>query len=315
MRQKNQTTGSPLAPVGLSALRKILSPDPVGLDQLAGSTVAVDANNLLWTFVTGMARGGAPTGPHGRPISHLIGLANRLTLYAELDLSTVWVFDGAPPELKAETIAEREARRQAAKAAGKTLQATRLEGFQIDQARQLLDTLGIPSSTAPCEADAQLAHWVSEGAVDAAITQDYDIALHGCPVTFRNVKRTGRRATERLELATALEAQGITWVQLVDAAILIGTDYNDGIHGVGPVTALELVREHGDLWGALEARGVAMPRAEPVRSLFLDHPVEADPPVASGWPDRDGVRTLFEEHGLSQGRADALVDAVAPLVG
>lgn len=296
--------------MGLSALRKVLAPEPVDLDALSSTTVAVDANNLLWTFVTGMARGGAPTGPHGRPISHLIGLANRMTLYAELGLEAAWVFDGDPPELKAETIAEREAKIQAAREAGKEVQGTKLEGFQIEESKALLDALGVPWLEAPCEADAQLAHWVETGTVDAAITQDYDIALHGCPFTYRNVKTTGQRPPERLELAPVLEAEGITRTQLVDAAILIGTDYNDGIRGVGPVTALELVREHGDLFTAVEAREAEMPRAAPVRELFLDHPVDADATPRFTPPDRAATRDLMGEHGLSSARADAIVDTL-----
>ncbi len=299
--------------MGLSALRKVLDPQPCHLSELAGQTVAVDANNLLWTFVTGMARGGQPEGPHGRPISHVIGLVNRVSLYAGHGLRSVWVFDGEQPGLKEDTLAERQAKIQAAREAGDEVAGTRLEGFQMDEAKALLDALGVPWLQAPAESDAQCAHWVQEGTVDAAVTQDYDAALHGCPVTYRNLKATGRRSPERMALAPALEREGITREQLVDAAILIGTDYNDGIHGVGPVTALKLVKQHGDLWGALEARGAQMPHAEAVRRLFLDHKVDTDATPRFEPPDVPATTELLAQHGLSPGRAQQVTAALSKL--
>lgn len=301
--------GSPA--VGLSAFRDVLDPEPIPLSMLAGQRVAVDANNLLWSFVTGMARGGAPTGPHGRPVSHLIGLANRATLFSDLGVEPVWVFDGKPPELKAETLAEREAKIEAAREAGKTVQGTRLEPEQIEEAQTLLDALGQPYVQAPGEGDAQLAAWTREGHVDAAVTQDYDAALFGSPTTLRYVKRTGSRDPERIDLGEALDRAGITREQLVDAAILVGTDFNEGIHGVGPVTALKLVREHGNVFDAASARGAELPRAEPVRELFLDPPLVDGPPPTRAAPDRARVRAICETHGLGQDRADRLVDALA----
>lgn len=276
---------------------------------MADQRVAVDANNILWTFVTGMARGGAPTGPQGRSISHLIGLLHRCKLYAKLDWRPVWVFDGAAPELKRETLQERRARRKAARQAGDEVQGARLDDWQIDEAQALLDALGIPWIQAPGEADAQLAAWTAQGRVEAAITQDYDCALFGCPSTYRNVSKNGSRDPERIDLEEALRREEISRTQLVDASILIGTDYNEGIHGVGPVRALRLVREHGDVWGALEAKGHEMQRAEPVRRLLLDPRVRNEAPPTGAPPDRERVRDLLAPRGL-EGRAHQAVKLV-----
>ncbi len=295
--------------MGLSQLRSVLDPDPLDLDRVNGERVAVDANNVLWTFVTGMARGGAPTGPHGREISHVIGLVNRTRYYASLGMEPVWVFDGAPPKLKAETIAERREKIEAAREDGDLVQGARLEGFQIEEAKTLLDALGVAWIEAPGEADAQLAAWARDGHVDAAITQDYDCALFGCPNTYRNVTRNGRRSPEHLALEAALEREALTRSQLVDAAVLIGTDYNEGIHGVGPVTGVRLVQEHGDLAGALKARGCSRPRALAARELFLDPKVEKGAPPRPTGPDGGAVREELARHGL-EGRAKRLVGAL-----
>jgi flap endonuclease-1 len=296
--------------MGLSALRDVLDPEPIDLGALEGARVAVDANNLLWTFVKGMARGGAPEGPHGRSISHVIGLVNRSTLYARLGLEPVWVFDGDPPELKAEEIQRREDKRREAEKRGDEVGATKLDEVQIRETKALLDAMGVAYFEAPGETDAQLAHWTRQGHVEAGITQDYDAPLYGCPTTLRYVKASGNRDPERVLLDDRLEEHGVTRTQLVDAAILIGTDYNDGIHGVGPVTAMKLVREHGDLHGAIEAREAEMPRAEAVRELFLNPSVaEAKPPAGSP-VDADAVRDHLDRHGMPNQRAESLVDAL-----
>jgi flap endonuclease-1 len=298
--------------MGLSALRDVLAPEPFELADLEGQRVAVDANNLLWKFVKGMARGGAPEGPHGRPVSHVIGLVNRLELYAGIGVEPIWVFDGDPPELKAETIEQREERRKRAREAGDEVGAAALTAGQIDDVKTLLDTLGVPWFQAPGETDAQLAAWVAEGEVDAGITQDYDAALYGCPTTLRYVRASGRKDPERIELPERLDEHELTREQLVDAAILIGTDYNDGIHGVGPVTALKLVREHEDAWAAAEARDAEVPRAGDVRELFLEPTITDQAPPEPATPDRSAAREELARHGLSKSRVSELADSFGP---
>jgi flap endonuclease-1 len=296
--------------MGLSALRDVLDPEPFDLAELEGRRVAVDANNLLWAFVKAMARGGPPEGPHGRPVSHVIGLVNRLELYARLRVEPVWVFDGEPPELKAKTIEKRQAQREKAREEGDEVGAARLEDSQIREAKTLLDTLGVPWFQAPEETDAQLAWWVANDHVDAGITQDYDAALYGCPTTLRYVRASGNRDPERITLERRLAEHEITRQQLVDAAILIGTDYNDGVHGVGPVRGLDLVREHGDLQAAAQAREAELPRAEAVRELFLDPTVAEQPPPGASAPDPPAARSQLARHGLAKSRAKRLVQGL-----
>jgi len=79
-----------------------------------------------------------------------------------------------------------------------------------------------------------------------------------------------------MDLEATLSRHGITWEQLVDVAILCGTDYNEGITGVGPTTAVTEIIEHGDLWGVLEARGEHVDHADRIRNLFLDPAVTDD---------------------------------------
>jgi len=79
-----------------------------------------------------------------------------------------------------------------------------------------------------------------------------------------------------MRLEETLDDLGLTREQLVDVAILCGTDFNDGVHGYGPKTALKAVREHGDLWRVVEAEDVVVENADLVRELFFNPNVTDD---------------------------------------
>ena len=52
---------------------------------------------------------------------------------------------------------------------------------------------------------------------------------------------------QSLNYQKAIEGLGLTHEQFVDLCILLGCDYTDTIKGVGPKTALRLIKEHGSI--------------------------------------------------------------------
>jgi flap endonuclease-1 len=298
--------------MGLSALRKILAPSPFDPTTLAGKTVAVDADNLIWSFATALgASGDFPRAPDGRPIAHLYGLVGRLRLYAQWNVRSAWVFDGVQPDLKQATLVGRAERIEAARAAGNVQGGIEVSAEDLAECRALLDALGVPNMVAPGESDAQCAHLAQSGHAWAAVTQDWDIALFGAPRALRNLTGSKTRIPELL--AEALAAAGLTREELVDAAILIGTDYNAGVPGVGPVKAIKLVKKHGTLQAALDALGTPMPEAETVRGLFLAHPVARAFRPRFAPPDASRALGLLAARGVSEDRARKLVDDLSRL--
>ena len=291
--------------VGIAALRKVLAPQPIELGHFKGKIVAVDADNLLWSFVTAFAQTGQPSAPDGRPSGHVLGLTGRLSLYAKHGIKSVWVYDGPQPKLKEATLAGRAERIAENESIELTLQ-------QLAESKVLLSALGIPWMDAPMESDAQCAHFVRTGFAYAAVTQDYDIALHGAPRAGRNLTNSQTRKPELLDLDVSLRNAALTREQLIDVAILIGTDYNDGFAGVGPVKAVKLVQKHGDLAGALDALRQTLENAAEIRDLFLHHPVDAGAKPKWRAPDAKKAGDILESYGLSRARAEELCKAIAP---
>src|SRR5206468_10263933 len=116
---------------------------------------------------------------------------------------------------------------------------------------------------------AQAAHMTRKGDAWATASQDYDAFLFGSPILVRNLALSGKRklprkaayvdvTPEQAELAGTLAALGVTREQLVDLAILIGTDFNGGIKGIGPKKALALIRKHANLESILQETGAAI---------------------------------------------------------
>jgi flap endonuclease-1 len=61
-------------------------------------------------------------------------------------------------------------------------------------------------------------------------------------MTFANASKS---EVQQINYAKAIEGLELTHDQFVDMCILLGCDYCDTIKGIGPKTALKLVKEHG----------------------------------------------------------------------
>jgi flap endonuclease-1 len=97
---------------------------------------------------------------------------------------------------------------------------------------------------------------------------------------------------ETVELGKVLSDLGITREQLVDVGILVGTDFNpEGVKGIGPKTALQLIREHGTIEKVVPQLKEASFPVEPqrIRDIFLHPNVRDDYPLVWREPDVDGV--------------------------
>ncbi len=305
---------------------------PTTLEALRGRKIAVDGNLELYQFLSIMRTrdGRNLMDSHGRVTSHLNGLMFRTTrLVADFDIRPVFVFDGPPPELKrAEIQKRREARErsrreyEAAVAAGdyatawsKAVMTSRLTRDMLEEAKTLLSHLGIPWIQAPSEGEAQAAFLARRGDVWTAGSKDYDSLLFGAPRLVRFLAIGGReflpsvgrsRAVppEILDLDENLRSLGLTREQLIDAAILIGTDFNKGVKGIGPKTAGKRIREWGSLDHApLDIRSQLPQGLEGIRAFFFEPPVDASSLPRPGRVDAERAkRFLCEERDFSESR-------------
>ena len=177
--------------------------------------------------------------------------------------------------------------------------------------------MGIPWVQAPSEGEAQAAHLAKRGNADYCASQDYDSLLFGAPRFVRNVTISGRRKLPRkkvyievvpeiVELEQVLKECGITYEQLIDVGIFIGTDFNpEGVKGLGPKTALKLVKEHGSLENALpHIKNAEFPvQPQRIREIFLHPKVTDDYNIEWKKPDVESVTDFIcRERDFSENR-------------
>ncbi len=319
-------------------LTPIIVKKTLSLEDLRGRSMAVDAFNVLHQFLALIrSRDGRPLSDRGdRVTSHLVGLAFRTTrLIADYKMRLVFVFDGRPPTLKRGEVEKRRALKRKAEAeyaealeAGdiatafsKAVQTGRLTSEMIGDAKRLLDLFGVPWVQAPGEGEAQAAHMALKGDVWAASTRDYDSLLFGAPRLVRYLTIQGREwlpskgrsrklEPELIELSAFLGHHGITREQLVDLAILVGTDFNQGLKGIGPKTALKLVREHGRLEEMPDDVVSRLPdELDQIRRIFLEPDVTDDYETERGALDEEGLFSfLCGERDFSRDRVETVVE-------
>ena len=296
--------------MGNADLRELAAIETVSFDDVSG-VVAVDAHNWLYRYLTTTVRFTADdvyTTSAGEEVANLIGLAQGLPKFFEHDLTPVFVFDGGVTDLKSDEVQRRrekreaaEQRQAAAEERGDAVEAARLEA-QTQRltdtiqrtSRDLLDLLDVPIVEAPAEGEAQCAYMNRVGDADYAGTEDYDVLLFGGPCTLRQLTSSGD--PELMDLQATLERHDITQEQLIDVAMLCGTDFNEGVSGIGPATAIDRIREHGDVFAVLEVEGASIPNAERVRQLFRDPPVKDDYEIDTDvQPDTDAAREFVTD--------------------
>ncbi|CEG12000.1 Flap endonuclease 1 [groundwater metagenome] len=239
-------------------LRDLVKPKVIEISELRNKLIAIDAFNAIYQFLSALRQsdGTSLKDSHDNITSHLSGLFYRTIKLMKFGINPIYVFDGKPVDLKFKTLEKRSIAKEAAKenwrgaiAEGNLEDARKfakrtstLTGEMVAESKNLLTAMGIPCVQAINDGEALCAHICKKGDVYAVATQDYDALLFGAPKTLRNLTFTGDRELEMLNLADVLKNLGITREQLIDIGILVGTDFNDGVKGIGPKTALKIVK-------------------------------------------------------------------------
>ncbi|MBN2154107.1 MAG: flap endonuclease-1 [Candidatus Lokiarchaeota archaeon] len=302
---------------------------------LANKRLAIDAFNWLYSFLAPirLTDGSMLQDDQGLATSHLSGFFFRNIYLLENRIKPVYVFDGKPSELKRETVAKRaEARQEAnkraeeAKEEGAVEEARKyseagahIEKHMIPECKRLFELMGIPYVEAPSEGEAQAAHLVNKNDVYTAVSQDYDCFLFGARSLLRNLTQQKVRRIqgkeyriemESYDLQGVLKHLGISHAQLVDLGILIGTDFNPGIKGVGQKTALRYVKEYGSIENVIDkkpdlAQHLPMDLVDRVRKVFLEPDVTDDYEMVERPFDPEGlVEFLCKEKSFSEERVN-----------
>ncbi|KAK4339800.1 hypothetical protein RND71_041262 [Anisodus tanguticus] len=218
-----------------------------------------------------------------------------------------------------------------------------------DDCKKLLRLMGVPAVEAPSEAEAQCAALCkAEKAyfplpshalgiiidkyqmrkssytcqVYAVASEDMDSLTFGAPKFLRHLMDPSSKKIPVMEfdISKVLEELELDMDQFIDLCILCGCDYCDSIRGIGPQTALKLVRQHGSMESILEninKERYQIPDEWPykeARRLFKEPLVVTDDEQAElKWaaPDEEGlINFLVKENGFNIDRVTKAIEKI-----
>ncbi|MFT4892307.1 MAG: flap endonuclease-1 [Candidatus Nanohaloarchaea archaeon] len=319
-------------------LGELVESEDIEFADLNDKEIAIDAMNTLYQFLSIIRqRDGTPLkDSSGNITSHLSGLFYRNINLLEENIRPVFVFDGEMPDLKEKESSKRRKKREEAReewkklkeegkideAYSKATQSSKLTGDMIEESKKLLEAMGIPYIQAPSEGEAQATFMTTDespGDIYAVGSQDWDCLLFGADrmvknLTTRKTRKTsggGRKeiSTERIELENVLDQLEVSREELVWMGLLMGTDFNpDGIKGIGPKTALKLVRKHETLEEILEDEKVDWNSdKDPYRIVdFFMNPPVVERDYSFEDPDEEKIREiLVGKHDFSEDRVNS----------
>ncbi|EKM51798.1 uncharacterized protein PHACADRAFT_102664 [Phanerochaete carnosa HHB-10118-sp] len=332
---------------GLTAIIAEHAPNAIKeheIKTLFGRKVAIDASMSIYQFLIAVRQkdGELLTNDAGETTSHLMGFFYRTIRMVDNGIKPLYVFDGKPPELKSGVLSKRFERREEAKEdeeeakeTGTTEDVDRFSRRQVkvtreqnEECRRLLTLMGVPWVVAPSEAEAQCAELARGGKVYAAGSEDMDTLTFNSAILLRHLTFSEARKApiSEINLEKVLEGLEMSMSQFIDLCILLGCDYLEPIKGVGPKSALKLIREYGGLAEVVEhlrekCGGISVPDEWPweeAKKLFEKPDVTPASEVEIEWkgPDVEGlVDFLVKEKGFNEDRvrkgAEKLTKGVA----
>lgn len=291
-----------------------------------------------------------------------MGFFYRTLRMVDYGIKPMYVFDGKPPDLKKKVLEGRFGKREEAKEEEEeekdVADAERMDQLarrQVrptkqhnEEVRTLLKLMGIPFvivSTsfaarsrriaelpffqAPSEAEAQCAELVRAGKVYGAGSEDMDTLTFGTPVLLKHLTFSEQKKMPVHEVnhAKVLEGLGMERDQFIDLCILLGCDYLEQIKGIGPKTALKLIREHGTLEKVLTQireegkKSVTIPEFWPydeAKKLFLEPDVVKGEEVDLKWEPpkvQELVDFLCKDKGFSEDRVRKGAEKLQKAIG
>ncbi|RUS69815.1 hypothetical protein EGW08_022420, partial [Elysia chlorotica] len=230
--------------MGVHGLWQLLQPAgrPVSLESLEGKVLAVDVSIWLHQTMKGMR----DKDGHPLPNAHLQGLFSRVCKLLFYRIKPVFVFDGGVPVLKRKTLRDLSAMQDELESERSALilqqgrqnrMATSVtEQINLD-AQELLRLFGIPFIVSPLEAEAQCSFLEAAALTEGTITDDSDFWLFGGQRMYKNFFNQNKHVEH------CICPTGLSREQLINIALLCGSDYTEGLQGVGPVRALEIMAE------------------------------------------------------------------------
>lgn len=274
--------------MGNSYLRDLCNIDKISEDKIKGCKCAIDGHNWLYKYMTISAEYNnvkdfkVQNEKHPEYIGILMGASKLI----EYNIEPIIIFDGGYNNLKEDELKNRkDKKKEAEEKKNKTNDKIEKAKFRartqkvtestVKHSKKLLDILGINYMEAPQSAESQAAYMCKDGTSEYVISDDYDTIVFGSPFTLRNFTSSSR-SLEMISLKDTLNDHKINYKDLINAYILCGTDYNEGVNGIGPKTSIKHVKKYSDMEELMEKEDISVDNYKEIYNLFEKPKVKKD---------------------------------------
>ena len=204
---------------------------------LQRKTVAVDISIYIYKFMA-----------EDNPMENLYTF---LSIFKYYLITPIFIFDGKPPPEKWALLKKRRFMKKDAEIRFLEIQESldshtieinpelkkemeelkkkmvRIKPEDFRKIKDLIDAFGFVHYEAPGEADVLCAYLVKSGKAWACLSDDMDMFLYGCPRVLRNLSLMKHHIV-LYDTDQILAELALSYSQLLEIAIISGTDYNDG---------------------------------------------------------------------------------------
>ena len=237
------------------------------LDKMSNKVLGVDASLLMYKAELAIKGNGFEMrNNNGKITSHLYVSFFSIIRLLKNNIIPIYVFDGKPNKLKNFVLHRRELKSDSAKLKlnklkqikkrtnkiKKDINKLEIISFDINVSMEndlikMLDLMGIPHIKAKNEADSLLAYMEINKYIDGVISDDTDIIIFGTNNLYKNVSthvKTTKSSIQHISYEKIIDHMKWKREQLVNLAILLGSDYAPTIKGVGMVKLTELINNN-----------------------------------------------------------------------
>ena len=214
----------------------------IHMRELTGKKITIDASIYLYKYA--------------KTESIIEGMYKMITTMLYFKIIPIFIFDGKPPREKYEILDKRREKKREAEIKYNKLKKilenkgqtddiinrdnrikkyksdfVKLNKYDIEQVKKMLELFGIEYYTASGEADVMCATMVKENKAWGCMSEDMDLFIYGC----KNVLRYASFIDESVILydyRKILDCLNITHERFREICILSGTDYNNSLDNI-----------------------------------------------------------------------------------
>lgn len=214
------------------------SPQAISLKKISdysNTTIGIDGNLMMYKNILSIRKKEDIYNKDGSRkiiVTHIHSLINKFNGFKKYNITPIFVFDGKYPKIKEKTMEKR----------GKLGIDISSE---IEDCIELIKLYGYTVIHADLEADLVLSYLSKRREIDYIVSDDMDMLVFGGLNILRNFTVNKLKFIEEITLKTILTIIDITREQLIDIALLLGTDYDIklGKHLFGPIKSVAYIKQ------------------------------------------------------------------------